>query len=117
MGISLETLALAKEYTDEHGGGGGGGGESAVTVKSLTLSADWTGSASPYTQTVTVTGYTVTEKTKVDLTADETAIGVMQASGTERIYISQDNGQLTAYAIGGKPNASMAVNAILQEVV
>ena len=114
MGISFETLALAKEYTDEHGGGSGG---SSVTVKALTLSADWAGNASPYTQEVTVTGYTVTSNTKVDLTADETAIGVMQASGTERIYISQEDGQLTAYAIGGKPNASMAVNAILQEVV
>lgn len=25
MGVSLETLALAKKYTDEHGGGGGSG--------------------------------------------------------------------------------------------
>ena len=113
MGISVETLALAKEYTDEHGSSGG----RSVTVKALTLSADWTGAASPYTQEVTVSGYTVTSNTKVDLTADETAIGVMQASGTERIYISQEDGQLTAYAIGGKPNESMAVNAILQEVV
>lgn len=113
MSISVETLALAKKYTDEHGGGGG----TKVSVKTLTLSADWTGSESPYTQSVTISGYTVTNKTKVDLTADETAIAVMQASGTERIYIGQDNGSLTAYAVGGKPNASMTVNAILQEVI
>lgn len=120
MSLSLETLALAKKYTksyvDEHGGGGGGGG-SSVTCKSLTLSTSWVGNASPYTQTVSISGYTVTSKTKVDLTADEAAIAVMQASGTERIYISQNNGQLTAYAIGGKPTASMTVNAIIQEVV
>ena len=116
MSIELETLALAKKFTKDYVDGHSVEGNGGV-IKAITLSADWTGSASPYTQAVTVNGYVVSEKTKVDLTADETAIAVMKASGTERIFISQDNGQLTAYAIGGKPNASMAVNAILQEVV
>lgn len=113
MGIPAEILL---PLIFGNSGGGGSGKKAAYKQLSLPSSA-WIGSTSPYTQLVTITDYTVSEKTKVDLTADETAVAVMVAAGTDRIYISNNNGQLTAFAIGGKPASDMTVNAIIQEVV
>jgi len=120
MSISLETLALAKKYTrkyvGEHGGGGGEGGDgTSGTYGSITLSASWNGS-NPYIQTVTADGYTTTAQTKVDLLADSAIIDKMVADGVNQIYVENDNGVLTAYAVGGKPTTSMVVQAVFSEV-
>ena len=89
----------------------------ACKVKKATLSlaaASWTGSASPYTQSVTIDGITV--NSKVDLQMDSTAIGVMVDSGTMAIYIANNNGTLTAYAVGEKPTADLSVQGTITEV-
>lgn len=83
-------------------------------IATLTLPNNWSGNG-PYTQVVTVTGYLVSPRTKVDLVCDETAINIMTDSGTNIIYIVNDNGTLTAYAIGEKPNASITVQAVISE--
>lgn len=118
MSISLETLALAKKYTkkyvDEHGGGEGGDGTSG-TYGSITLSTSWSG-GNPYTQTVAADGYTTTAHTKVDLLADNDIVGKMAADGINQIYVENDNGVLTAYAVGGKPTTAMVVQAVFSEV-
>ena len=88
----------------------------ACKVKKNTLSlptASWAGSG-PYTQTVTITGITV--NSKVDLQMDSTAIGVMVDSGTTAIYIANNNGTLTAYAVGEKPTADLSVQVTITEV-
>ena len=81
----------------------------ACKVKKNTLSlptASWTGSG-PYTQTVTITGITV--NSKVDIQMDATALGVLIDSGTSAIWIENNNGTLTAKALGEKPNANLSV--------
>ena len=115
MSISLETLALAKKYTknyvDSHGGGGG----TSITYGSVSLSTSWTGNG-PFTQIVSLSGYSATDKTKVDLLADSDTVAQMIADGVDEIYIENDDATLTAYAIGGKPSAAMTIQAVFSEV-
>lgn len=40
MSVSLETLALAKKYTDEHGGGGGTPGQAATIEVGETITGE-----------------------------------------------------------------------------
>ena len=88
----------------------------ACKVKKNTLSlptASWAGSG-PYTQTVTITGITV--NSKVDIQMDATALGVLIDSGTSAIWIENNNGTLTAKALGDKPNANLSVQVTITEV-
>ena len=88
----------------------------ACKVKKNTLSlptASWTGSG-PYTQTVTITGITV--NSKVDIQMDATALGVLIDSGTSAIWLENNNGTLTAKALGEKPNANLSVQVTITEV-
>lgn len=88
----------------------------ACKVKKNTLSlptASWTGSG-PYTQTVTITGITV--NSKVDIQMDATALGVLIDSGTSAIWIENNNGTLTAKALGEKPNSNLSVQVTITEV-
>lgn len=81
----------------------------------LTLAAaSWTGSASPYTQGVTITGGTATSQ--ADIQADATAIQHMLDDGTNAIYIANNNGTFTAYAVGEKPTADLSIQVTVYEV-
>lgn len=81
----------------------------------LTLTAaGWTGSASPYSQGVSITGGTATSQ--ADIQADATAIQQMLDDGTNAIYIANNNGTFTAYAVGEKPTADMIVQVTVYEV-
>jgi hypothetical protein len=82
---------------------------------SLTLAAaSWTGSASPYTQGVTITGGTATSQ--ADIQADATAIQQMLDDSTNAIYIANNNGTFTAYAVGEKPTADLIVQVTVYDV-
>ena len=81
---------------------------------SITLSTDWVGDASPYTQTVTISG--TTANSKVDLQPDATDITQMANDGTVALYIVNDNGTLTAYAVGEKPTSALTIQATITEV-
>lgn len=89
----------------------------AQSVATLTLSSNWNGSASPYTQYVPVTGYTLSRDTKVDLVADPATIEAMLYSRTDAIMIINESGLLTAYAIGGKPETTLTVQASIYETL
>lgn len=81
----------------------------------LTLAAaSWTGSASPYTQGVTIMGGTATSQ--ADIQADATAIQQMLDDGTNAIYIANNNGTFTAYAVGEKPTADLSVQVTVYDV-
>lgn len=80
----------------------------------VTLTTNWTGDASPYTQAVTISG--TTANSKVDLQPDATAIAQMANDGTVALYIANDNGVLTAYAVGEKPTTELTIQATVTEV-
>ena len=81
----------------------------------LTLAAaGWTGSASPYSQGVSITGGTAT--TQVDIQADAAAIQQMLDDGTNAIYIANNNGTFTAYAVGEKPTANLNIQVTVYDV-
>lgn len=81
----------------------------------LTLTAaGWTGSASPYSQGVSITGGTAT--TQVDIQADDTVIQQMLDDSTNAIYIKNENGTFTAYAVGEKPTADLSVQVTVYDV-
>lgn len=65
-------------------------------------------------QTVTISGITV--NSKVDIQMDATALGVLIDSGTSAIWIENNNGTLTAKALGEKPNANLSVQVTITEV-
>ena len=87
----------------------------APVVKSVTLSsANWSGSG-PYTQTVTISGYVVTSKTKVDLQPDSTVLAAMVSAKINALYIENNSGTLTAYAIGASFSSNVTVQVTCYE--
>lgn len=86
-----------------------------ITKKTtVTLSTNWTGDASPYTQSVTISG--TTANSKVDLQPDATVIQQMADDGTVALYIANNNGTLTANAVGEKPTVALTIQATITEV-
>lgn len=81
---------------------------------SISLSGTWSGSG-PYTQTVTVTGATVTASSKVDIQLTAAQIATLITAGVTAMVIENNNGILTAYAVGAKPSA-MTVQVTVTEV-
>lgn len=109
--------ALPSSYTAPVTSVNGMTGQVVVNQKgSISLSTSWSGSG-PYTQTVTVSGATVTNKSKVDLQPDSSAIEQMLDDGCLALYIVNNNGTLTAYAVGAATTAAMTVQCSLTEVV
>lgn len=91
------------------------GKEDIPVVLSLTLTASgWTGSSSPYKQTVDIPGGTL--KSKIDLQVDDTAAQQMLDDGTLLIRVDNNNGTFVATAIGEKPTVDLTVQAIRSEV-
>lgn len=88
--------------------------ESIIKKKTVTLSTNWSGSSSPYTQTVTISG--TTSNSKIDLQPDAVVIQQMIDDGVVAMNVVNDNGVLTAYAIGEKPTASLTIQATITEV-
>lgn len=76
--------------------------------------AGWAGTASPYTQTVTLSG--ITANSKVDIQMDATSLGVLIDSGTSAIWMENNNGTITAKVLGDKPSADMTVQVTITEV-
>ena len=87
---------------------------SKPTKVTISLSTTWTGSASPYTQTVTVSGGTST--CKVDLQPDATAFAHMVSVGCNALFIVNNSGTFTAYAIGAKTTTALSIQATVTEV-
>lgn len=103
---TAENIAAALGYTP------------AAIPKKLTisLSDSWTGDASPYVQSITVSGYTITSNSKVDLQPSAEALAQLIDDGVSAMYIANDDGTLTAIAVGEKPSKAMTIQATIKEV-
>lgn len=84
------------------------------SITTTLTASGWSGTASPYTQRVTVTGGKATSQ--VNVQGDATAIQQMLDDGTNAIYIANNNGIFTAYAVGGKPTANLSIQMTVYDV-
>lgn len=74
----------------------------------------WAGSG-PYTQTVTISGATVTANTKVDVQPDATVCAQMLADSSSILFIENNNGTLTLNSIGAALTATVTIQVIYYE--
>ena len=91
------------------------GAEVEIQLGSISLLSSWSG-AGPYTQTVTVIGATVTANSKIDLQPTAAQIAALIANGVTGLVIENNNGTLTAYAVGAAPASAMTVQCTVMEV-
>ena len=104
------------EYKGDNSGSGGSSSfipcfGSLATVQ---LGTTWSGN-DPYTSTVTVTGYTVTNQTMVSVLPSDDVIEQMLADGITNIFITNNDGVLTATAIGATPTVPMTLQVLCTE--
>lgn len=90
-------------------------GKATVEKLSLTLAvAGWVADGDDWKQPVTIAGGAAGKQ--VDLESDKTVIKQMLDDGTNAIYIANNNGTFTAYAVGEKPTADLSVQVTVYEV-
>ena len=93
-----------------------GGGVVPVLPRITTISlpkASWTGSSSPYYQTVTIN--TVTPATKIELNPTVAQIVSLQNDDIA-LMAENDGGIAKVYSFGGKPSSDMTIQVTLTEV-
>ena len=78
------------------------------------LASQWTGDTNPWSQVVIVNG--VTENSKVDLQPTAVQIVELQNNGIT-LMIQNNNGVVTAWAIGNKPTNDYTMQVFIQEVL
>lgn len=78
----------------------------------ITLSASWIGS-DPYHQVVSING--ITDESLIDLEPDMAAFTVLSERGVKAIWAENDNGIVTIYCIGGKPNTALSMQCLVVE--
>lgn len=81
----------------------------------ITFSTSWNGSG-PYTQVITVTGVTITNNSKVDLQFNAAAINALIDAGVTALWVENNAGILTAYAIGAAPSTALTAQCTVMEV-
>lgn len=109
-----ESSSSLYEYKE----GGSGGSSSFVpcfgSLATVSLGTTWSGD-DPYVSTVTVTGYTVTNQTMVSVLPSDDVIEQMLADGITNIFITNNDGVLTATAIGATPTVPMTLQVLCTE--
>lgn len=82
----------------------------------VSVSGTWEGTG-PYTQTLSLTGYTVTENTLVDLVGSASVIERMETDGVSRLYVENDDGVLTVYAFDAAPTQPFSADIYISELI
>ena len=91
------------------------GAAEPTQVGSISLSSSWSGSG-PYSQTVTVTGVTVTANSKVDLQPTAAQIASLISAGVNGMVVENNNGTLTLYSLGNTPSSELTIQVTVTEV-
>lgn len=87
-----------------------------VKVKSATialLANAWIGDGT-FTQVVTIDGATL--NSKIDLQPDSIVLNQLISDGVSALYIENNNGVFTAYAVGAKPTSDLNIQVTVTEV-
>ena len=79
----------------------------------LSLSTTWSGS-NPYTQTITLTGSTA--NSMIELHPTLAQIQQFKADGVDAMWVENNNGTLTVYALGAKPTVALSLQCTVTEV-
>lgn len=86
----------------------------AIKTAIVTLpAASWTGSASPYSQTVEISD--VTANSRIDINPNATVMNGAMDGGYGLVF-GNNAGTITAYAVGDKPTAAITVQVSITEV-
>ena len=87
---------------------------SHASIHTVTLSAStWVGSGSKYSQVVSIPG--ITTKTKVDIQPTEDLLALLYLASFG-LYVENNEGVVTVFAIGATPNIDITVQLTLSEV-
>jgi hypothetical protein len=86
-------------------------------LKSTTVSllaANWVGDTIPYSQVININGVDV--NSKIDL--QPTAVQIVELQNEDVSFVVEnDNGVVTVYALGGKPESDYSMQALISEVL
>ena len=86
--------------------------QTKVAKATVVLGTAWIGNG-PYKQTVTVEGATI--YSKIDIQPDAAVLRRLLAEGVKALWIENDDGVLTARAIGAAPSTELTLQCTLQE--
>ena len=89
------------------------GKQPVIRTAEIALSSSWSGSG-PYTQAVALEG--VTGQTKGDLQPDADVLVQLMGDGVTALWIENDDGVLTACALGSMPLSALSIQCSLTEV-
>ena len=90
-----------------------GGGVSARIANVNLPASGWEGAASPYSQVVTIPGVTV--NSQVDLTPSVEQLSIFHEK--DLAFVAEnENGTVTVYAVGQKPENSYTIQVTITEV-
>lgn len=93
---------------------GSGGGADAPKLTSITMpSASWSGTSNPYSQVVVCNGVNV--NSKLDLQPTPAQIVELQDAEIS-LMLTNSQGTVTAWAIGGKPTKDYTIDVLITEV-
>ena len=84
----------------------------SVLASSVTLGTTWSGNG-PYTQTVTAVG--ATAYSMVNLQPDDDVLAQLINDGVRAIWIENDDGVLTAHAVGGVNSVELTLQCTLED--
>ena len=77
------------------------------------LAADWEGTSNPWAQNVFING--ITKNSKIDL--QPTAVQIVELQNDEiSLMVENNNGALTCYAMGNKPETDYTMQVLITEV-
>ena len=108
-------MSTAKAYYFGDGYAGFNANDAKAKLGYITTTTTWSGS-DPYTQTVTVTGATVTANSKVDLQPSATVLSALLADGVTAVFVTNNAGALTMTALGAAPSMALTFQATVTEV-
>ena len=114
----MPVLKIKKEdgsWQEVWGGtGGGSGGAAAPKLTSVTmLAANWGGNNNPYSQVVACSGVNVNSKLDLQPTPEQ----IVELQDAEvSLMLTNTNGSVTAWAIGGKPTKDYTMDVLITEV-
>lgn len=90
-----------------------GGGSSGKLVEITLPFANWKGAKSPYSMTLTIEG--LIQRSRIDLWPSVSNLERLRIMGTG-LCTENDDGTVTVYAIGNKPDEDITIQASITEV-